>query len=146
MKSTPIYVTVTTAVVSGVIVFVLGQIFQQYILEPLREFRRQRADAIYFVLHFIDLVNGDVAWDQEDKKEVKKMHAALIQSMVMVPCFEFLSRLKVLRLPNGKGVRAAAKKMAHLAQWANSGPRKGEPAALQLANEIAVLLRIDLSK
>jgi len=81
MQSTPAYVSVTTAVVSGVIVFILGQIFQQHILEPIREFRRQQADAIYFALHFIELVNEDVTWDGEDKKAVKQMHAALIQSM-----------------------------------------------------------------
>jgi hypothetical protein len=54
------------SVVLGIISFVCGQIFQQYVLVPIQAFARQRADTIYFAVHFKD---SSINWDAEDKEK-----------------------------------------------------------------------------
>jgi hypothetical protein len=138
-------ITVTTAVFSGVVVFILGQIFQQNILEPVREFRRQRADAIYFAIHFIEFVNHDTVWNDEDRQTIKQMRAALIISAQLIPCFRLLSKSKILGLPNFENVEKAATNIASLAKIVDSRTRKGEPSSIKLAREIGDLLGVKIS-
>lgn len=145
MNAQPALITVTMAVVSGVIVFILGQIFQQYILEPIREFRRQKADAIYFAIHFIEFVNHEVDWSEEDRQTVKQMRAALIISAQLVPCFRVLSKFKVFGLPSYENVEKAAANIAHIGKLVDSRPRKGEPSSLKLAREIGDLFDVRIS-
>jgi len=143
MNAQSAIITIPTAVVSGVIVFILGQIFQQYVLEPIREFRRQRADAIYFAIHFIEFVNHEATWNDEDRETVKQMRAALIISAQLVPCFRLLS--KIFGLPNFSNVEKAATKIASLGKLVDSRPRKGEPTSLKLARDIGDLLGVKIS-
>ncbi|MCF8478581.1 MAG: hypothetical protein K9G60_16255 [Pseudolabrys sp.] len=145
MNAQPALITVTTAVESGVVVFILGQIFQQYILEPVREFRRQRADAIYFAIHFIEFVNHDTDWNDEDRQTVKQMRAALIISAQLVPSFRGLSKFKIFGLPNFENVEKAATSIASIGKLVDSRPRKGEPSSLKLARDIGEMLGVKIS-
>lgn len=140
MGSQPALITVVTAVISGVVVFTLGQIFQQYVLEPIREFQRQRADAIYFAVHFIEYVNHETDWDDDDRKIVKQMRSALLVSVQLIPCFDSLSRLKVFGLPSRDNVNKAAKNISFLAQRLDGPMRKGEPSDIALGHEVGILL------
>jgi len=92
---------VVWTVTLGIISFVFGQMFQQYISAPLKEFRQQRADAIYFAVRFKDFPKSDLSWDADEKSNIKQMSAALIYSIELIPRYDFLSRARSLACPAG---------------------------------------------
>jgi len=135
-------------IIGGVVVFVLGQMLQQYILAPIAEFGRHRADAIYFVVRYIDLTNSSLGWDSEERKEIKQMKAALIYSFELIPHHELLSNLRIFGVPKEEDVREAATKIGKLAKIVTSGSGVAIDRDLQDAQEIISRLgsKMDLMK
>jgi|GEM_PF-6997476 hypothetical protein len=127
-------------IVAGVIVFFLGQMLQQFILEPIKEFRKQRADAIYYVVRFRDLTDSSLVWDADEKNYVKQMRAALIYSIELIPYYSLLSSLKIFGLPDRSKVHRAAEKIGMLANIVNTKSGAVIPRDLILAEEIGELL------
>jgi hypothetical protein len=132
-------------IVAGVIVFFLGQMIQQCILEPINEFRRQRADTIYFVIRFRDLIDSDLGWDDEERRNVKQMRAALIYALELIPCYDLLSSSKMFDLPNRSNVHHAAEKIGILANIVNAKSGAVNSQDLMIAHEIAKLLGAKIS-
>jgi len=133
------------SIIAGVGIFILGQIFQQFILMPLQEFSRQRADAIYFIVRFKDLTNSSLVWDAEEKRNVKQMKAALAYSVELIPFYDALASARIFGLPKRLNVHAAAKKIGILADFVNSKSGTIAPRDIDVAQEIATLLRAKIS-
>jgi hypothetical protein len=127
-------------IVAGVIVFLLGQMLQQFILEPIQEFRRQRADMIYFVVRFKDLTDSALAWEDEEKSNVKQMKAALICSVELIPFYDALSLLRIFGLSKRLKVHRAAEKIGALANIVNAKLGAILSNDLIIAKEIVSLL------
>jgi len=133
------------AIVAGVIVFFLGQMLQQFILEPIKEFRKQRVDAIYYVVRFRDLTDSKLVWDNEEKNYVKQMRAALIYAVELIPYYDLLSYLKIFGLPCRSNVHHAAEKIGMLANIVNAKSGAVMPRDLIIAEEIAKFLGAKIS-
>jgi hypothetical protein len=132
-------------IIAGVIVFLLGQMLQQFLLAPIQEFGRQRADAIYFAVRFKDLMDARLLWDAVEKDSVKQMKAALIYSVELIPFYDFLSDMKIFGLPRRLKVREAAKKIGMLASIANSKSGATTHGDILIAQEIVTLLGAKIS-
>ena len=133
-------------IVAGVVVFLLGQMLQQFILEPMKEFRTQRADAIYFVARF--LTSSDFSkldWDRDEKSDIKQMSAALIFTIELIPCYDLLSAAKIFGLSSRSNVRDAAAKISMLADIVNAKSEVVISRDVDLAQEIAKLLGAKIS-
>lgn len=129
-----------TTIVAGVIVFLCGQILQQFILAPVQEFRQQRADTIYFTLRFKDLLDSNLKWDDGEKTGINQMKAALIYSLELIPWYDFLSGTRVFGLPKRENVHLAAHKIGKLADIVNSKSGAVLHRDLPIAEEIGALL------
>jgi len=132
------------SVVLGSLSFVLGQIFQQYILTPIQEFGRQRADAIYFAVRFMDLTNSTLSWSAEDKATIKDMKAVLYCSLEMIPNYAVWQLL--FRLPNRTNIKKAADEIAELAIIVNNKSGAVLASDARKAEEVAMLLGAKISK
>jgi hypothetical protein len=132
--------TIIWSVVLGAISFVAGQIFQQYALAPIQEFRRQRADAIYFAVRFRDFAGSELSWDAEEKSNIKQMRAALIYSMELIPAYDILSRARFLGLPERLDVKSAADEIAKLATIVNAKSQATVMSDMKIAERVAAYL------
>lgn len=102
-------------IVSGVVVYVLGQLIMQFLLEPIKKFNNDRGDVIYYLIRFMNIIdNKALAFDGEDKNTVKEMGAALVSSMAQVPFYDFWTRIDWLNLPKKTAIFDATKKFAIL--------------------------------
>ena len=137
--------TVVWSVVLGAMSFVAGQIFQQYILSPIQEFRRQRADAIYFAVRFLDFSRSDLTWEAEEKTSIKQMKAALVYSLELIPFYDLLSRLRLLGLPHRRDVKAAADEIAKLASIVNSKTHTSVPIDASIAEKVGSFLGVKIA-
>jgi len=116
---------VLTAVLVGVIVFLIGQTLQQFVLERIKEFNTQRADTFYYLVRV-----RDAKWDADEKRDIRHMRSALIYSVELVPFYNVLAAMWVFGLPQKENVRKAADLVQKIADQVNSSSKTAEVDSL----------------
>jgi hypothetical protein len=132
-------------IVSGVVVYVLGQMILHFVLEPIKEFNRQRGDASFLLLKFRAKIANASNDDPDLQSEIKEMGAALVSTMTQIPCFDFCNRLGIV--PSKREVLKAAREIVGISY--GIGPKGKDTFTpsqnMESAAEIARLLRIRTS-
>jgi hypothetical protein len=112
-----------SVIVSGVLVFVLGQSVLHFVFEPIKEFNKQRGDTSYLLLRYQAAITNASVLDKEDREQIHEMGAALISTVAQIPFYDFLSSLGAFGLPPKKNVEAAAREINSIVYSLQAGER-----------------------
>jgi len=125
--------TVFLTVVSGVFVFVVGQIFMEYVLKPRRRYQELRARAAYHLTFYANRYNLEKEESKPTSEELRKFAAELDAFSVSAPRIIFLKKTRLT-------LRRAAVKFVNLSNSVNSNPN-GEKIKV-FREEAAELLKL----
>lgn len=110
-------------VVAGVMVFVLGQIIQNFILRPMLDFKNTVAQISHKIKFHANIITNSglkdefIKWSTEDMRDLSSQLEARYLS---IPFLDFFSKIKIL--PKRENIREAAKDLILLS---NAGGKKG---------------------
>lgn len=97
-------------VISGVLVFVLGQILLYWVIDPVQEFRKLRGEIVFLLANHHAAIHGAQIIDQKEAvKVLDSLHvlgAKLHSAMELIPCYSYTKR--IFRLPPAEKLRFAA--------------------------------------
>lgn len=109
-------------VLSGVIVFVIGQTVLKIMIEPLQKLRETISEVVFILvsehtaIHNVDTLTGEKYTEIYDKL---KTHAArLIAAQQLIPLYRFIR--KVFELPAKGNIESAADKLIGIANHLDS--------------------------
>lgn len=88
-------------ILSGVIVFILGQLVLKLLIEPIQEFRKTVADIAHALIEYANIYAnpGGVSHESEKKasEELRKLSSRLNAQMYLIPFYQIIAKL--FRLP-----------------------------------------------
>ena len=121
--------TTLLTVISGALVFILGQLFIEYILKPLQRYRSLRAKAAYCLIYYGNRYDLTTDIARDTAVELRKMAAELASFAIEKPvvvlsikrgfledasaCFIGLSN-SVSETPNYEYIRESVKIIKHI--------------------------------
>ena len=100
-------------IVTGVAVFVLGQIFLKLVIEPIQKLRETIAEVAYYlandhaVIHNADVVAKKIA--QTASSNLKQLGARLVSGQQLIPFYSVFRTL--LSLPKKANIKSASQKL-----------------------------------
>jgi hypothetical protein len=137
-------VTVLTTVLSGVIVFVIGQLVQKLVVDPVAGFREWRGKIAYLLLHLQSKIANASNTDVDVQAEFKRHAASLMVAMHQIPAYRLTRR--IFHLPSRDAVLMAAQQLNLLSYNVGPiGPSDKTAAAIenmQALRKIEELLKI----
>jgi hypothetical protein len=110
-------VTIFTTILAGVSVFVVGQVFLKWIIEPIQELRKLKGEILFHLandhatIHSARIVDRDAAHDVADT--LCRLGASLLATIVLIPMYSRIR--KYFFLPEAEKVRFAAKRLRLIA-------------------------------
>jgi hypothetical protein len=106
--------TVFATILAGVTVFVLGQIFLKWFIEPIQELRRVIAEVVFHLanehatIHNADMIDKDKALSAG--RTLEELGARLMAAQHLIPFYDKTS--KTLSLPSRDDIVFAAKRLS----------------------------------
>lgn len=98
-------------ILSGVIVFILGQLALKLLIEPIQEFRKTVADIAHALIEYANIyANPGVVGNESEKKaseELRKLSSRLNAQMYLIPFYQIIAKIFGLP-PRDKLVGAAS--------------------------------------
>ena len=105
-----------TTILAGVSVFVIGQIFLKWVIEPIQQLREVISQIIYLFANDNGTIHNAIIIDKEValsvSKELKSLGAKLISKQHLIPFYNKI--YKWLKLPEEKNLLEAAKKLSSI--------------------------------
>lgn len=124
--------TIFLTILSGVIIFVLGQLTLKLLIEPIHECRRTITDIAFSLIDYANIYgNPGVAGNEAEKqasKELRRLSSCLNAQMYLIPYYRFIS--KIFGLPSRNRVVEAASNLIGL----SNGVVKAASADIILVN------------
>ncbi len=111
-------ITAAYTALLGVIVFVVGQTLQRFILEPIAEQRKIIGEISYALIYYRNIAGGSLDSPDEIKKvryELRSLSARLRSTLWSIPFYWTLSLVGVI--PKRKSIEVSYRA---LIQWSNS--------------------------
>ena len=98
---TQVILTTVLTVISGVLIFVLGQLLVKVFVEPIHKLRALKGDIVGFLTYYsnVYLSHPDLNKDEEIRKvstEARKLGSDLIARALVIPCYRFCSMLRAV--------------------------------------------------
>jgi len=95
---TEVILTTVLTVISGVFIFVIGQLIVKVFVEPIHKLRGLKGDIIGFLTYYSDVYLSlpDLNKDEDVSKvstEARKLGSDLMARALTVPCYRFFSVL-----------------------------------------------------
>lgn len=113
---------VAQTVIAGVLVFVFGQIFLRWVIEPIHQLKKTMAGILHtFVCYAYAIHNSDVITRElnfEVFEKLRQLSGQLYADMALIPLYPFFS--KVFFLPKREMVYKSATNLIAIANWMNS--------------------------
>jgi len=130
--------TIFLTVVTGVTVFVIGQLLVKFIIDPIKELK-QVIGEIQFSLTFhaqaIYTPVGDEVGEDVAQKEIRKLASSLRSKVEMIPCYRFFSKILGDFLPPKNSIIDASVQLIGLSnslhQWDRSKKNSGRVKKIQ---------------
>ena len=98
------FVTIFTTVVSGVLVFVLGQLFNEYFLKPIQDYKVLKAKISYSLTFYANLYMNPITISELNQEysdaslEIRKLAAEVDATIELRPFGNiFIPRAKILK-------------------------------------------------
>lgn len=106
-------------ILSGVFVFVLGQIFLKMIIEPINALKKTIGSVAHaYLIHAPVLYNPDVVSEEQRKDtatQLRILSGQLHADMSLVPCYRLFGR--IFFLPKSDKVYEAAQALVAIGNW-----------------------------
>lgn len=97
-------------IISGVIIFILGQLALKLLIEPIQEFRKTVADIAHALIEYANIyANPGVVGNELENKaseELRKLSSRLNAQMYLIPFYHLMA--KIFRLPSREKLVDAA--------------------------------------
>ncbi|MBA3872320.1 MAG: hypothetical protein H0X30_24520 [Anaerolineae bacterium] len=123
----------------AVVVYVVGQFIQHFLLEPIQEQRKVIGDVAFAIVFYanagIIFTEEDIATKQKDKAEIRKLASQLRATLYTVPFYSVLAFLRIVPKRN-----ALMKASGSLIGFSNS---LGEPHSSKTTELVAQALGLD---
>ena len=110
-------------IISGTLIFVLGQIIQNFILKPIQDFYTVKGEIYHKVIwHSNILTNSGIQEKLIDwaSKDMRDLYCQLKTKYMMIPCKKFLSILNII--PNEEDIIRSS---GILIRLSNAGGKQG---------------------
>lgn len=116
MSSSCLLIGVFTTVLSGVSVFVLGQIVLKWMIDPIQELRTVISDVRFFMMHDHTIIHTSHVFDKSEVRVVDqnltRLGAGLLAKQQLIP---FYCRIYwVVRLPKPEDLELASKEFSRM--------------------------------
>jgi hypothetical protein len=103
-------------ILSGVIVFILGQLALKLLIEPIQEFRKTVADIAYALIEYANVyANPGVVGNENEKQaseELRKLSSRLNAQIYLIPFYRLIA--KIFGLPPRDKLESTAKDLIGL--------------------------------
>lgn len=103
-----------TTIFAGVSVFVVGQIFLKWMIEPIQELRKIIAEVLFYLANDHSIIHNAHIIDKEEAlsscKNLRRLGASLLSSQQLIPFYE--KALKAFRLPKHEDIVLASKRLS----------------------------------
>lgn len=131
-------------IISGVFVFILGQLALKLIIEPIQEFRKTLADIAFALIEYANIYSnpGSAGNELENKasEELRKLSSRLNAQMYLIPGYSSIS--KPFRLPSKDNLVEAARDLIGLSNGVFKSPIDLVNTNLERAKKIRTTLGI----
>lgn len=115
-------------IVTGVLVFLIGQAVLKFLLEPLQEFRRTVSEVAHALIEYANVYGNPGLGDDQKLKEasrtLRNLSSRMHAQMYLTPKYRYIA--KVLCFPSEKSVSEA---VTNLIGLSNSVFASGDPVA-----------------
>lgn len=136
-QNTSAVITAAVTVISGVLIYILGQIVQNFILKPIQDFRivlTAVSHKMKFRENILTTSVADLNVIQQACAEMRDLSSNIESRYIIIP---FKKPLSVIRaIPSSENVRIAAQKLIFLS---NAGGKSGSESknhdAIELVRE-----------
>jgi hypothetical protein len=132
-------------IITGVVVFVFGQIVQQFILMPIKEFNKERGDTSYLLLRYQPSITNASGRDTKALDDIHEMGASLISTLDQIPLYDFISSISVFGLPSRNAVDEAAREVNGIVCRTRENSKTGASDNVLALRKIADLLGVRTS-
>lgn len=102
-------------IVSGVAVFIIGQAILNFVLQPIKDFNKERMDTSYLLLFYQAKITNAANSNPKAPDDIKEMAASLVSTMSQIPFYRFLVWSRVFGLPTQQAVFEAARELNMIA-------------------------------
>lgn len=103
-------------IVSGVMVFVMGQLILKLLIDPVQEFKKTVADVAMALIEYANIYSNPEVADQgvakKASEELRKLSSRLNSQIYLVPLYQFTA--KVFRLPSKEKILTSSKNLMGL--------------------------------
>lgn len=110
-------------IITGVLVFLIGQAVLKFLFEPLQEFRRAVSEIAHALIEYASIYCNPGVGEQQKMEEAKKalrnLSSKLYAQMYLTPKYAYVA--KILRFPTEKSVSEAASNLIGLSNSCYSG-------------------------
>ncbi|MEH2463089.1 hypothetical protein [Nostoc sp.] len=131
-------------IISGVFVFILGQLVLKLVIEPIQEFRKTLADIAFALIEYANIYSnpGHAGNELENKASLKlrKLSSRLNAQMYLIPAYTTISKL--FRLPSKDNLVEAASDIIGLSNGVFKSPIDLVNTNLERAKRIRTRLGI----
>jgi hypothetical protein len=127
---------IALTIITGVAVFVLGQIILKWFIEPIQE-QRRTIGRVANHLNFYANVDAEISSPEEMEeahRSIRGLSSSLHESLTLIPCYRLLSALWIV--PKRKYVLDAASNLIGMSNTLRSGD------IADRRNEVAHALKI----
>lgn len=108
--------TLFTTIFAGVSVFILGQIFLKWMIEPIQELRKVITEIIFYLAIDYSIIHNAHIVDKEEalssRKNLKRLGASLLSRQELIPFYEISS--KIFRLPKRKDIIFSSERLSQM--------------------------------
>jgi hypothetical protein len=106
--------TVFLTIITGVTVFVGGQIVLKWLIEPIQELRKIIAEVLFYLANDHNIIHNANMIDKEDAlstcKNLRRLGANLLSIQQLIPIYEVSYR--VFHLPKQEDIEHASKRLS----------------------------------
>ncbi|MEH1947986.1 MAG: hypothetical protein V7K77_13680 [Nostoc sp.] len=131
-------------IISGIFVFILGQLALKLIIEPIQEFRKTLADIAFALIEYANIYSnpGCAGNELENKasEELRKLSSRLNAQIYLIPGYTNISKL--FKLPSKANRVEATRELIGLSNGVFKSPIDLVNTNLERAKKIRIILGI----
>lgn len=106
--------TLFTTIFAGVSVFIGGQIFLKWMIEPVQELRKIIAEILFYLANDHSIIHNAHIIDKEEAlsscKNLRRLGASLLATQALIPFYA--TAFKIFRLPKRENIVLASKRLS----------------------------------
>ena len=135
-------------IASGVVIFIIGQAFLRFVIEPFQEIHRLRGEITSALIFYANIIVNTQPLEAiaEEAAKLFRQHASrLMALMTGIPFYRFWSGLRIV--PTSENIRSASAELIGLSNYIYRGQQEtGEGSYRARRLRVASVLRLTLGE